>query len=81
MPRYFFDTRDGDTTARDEIGLEFDELEAVEREALKALPDLARGAVPDGHRDFVVNVRDEAGRPVLRASLSLNVVRFVYVSR
>jgi hypothetical protein len=81
MPRFFFDTRNGATTVKDEIGLEFDEIEGVEREAVQALPDIAREAVSDGHRDFVVNVRDEADRPVLRASLSLNVVRFTYGSR
>ena len=40
----------------------------------KALPDMAKDALPDGnYRTFVVNVRDEAGQTVLRAALSLVV--------
>ena len=74
MPRYFFDTFDGECLIPDVEGLEMQDLAAARAEAQKALPDLARDALPDGnHRTFVVSVRDEAGNVVLRAALSLVV--------
>jgi hypothetical protein len=79
MLRYFFDIRDGDRVLRDETGVELDGIERVEQQAARALSDMARDTLPCGaHHDFVVNMRDDGGRPVLRASLSFNVVRFVY---
>ena len=73
MPRYFFDTNDGDMFAEDDEGLEFPDSEAARRAAVAALPDLARDKLPDGdRRDFTVSVRDEAGMIVYSASLNLN---------
>ena len=41
-----------------------------------ALRDIARDTLPDGdRRDYVAEVRDEAGRKVWRATLSLVVER------
>ena len=41
-------------------------------EAQKALPDLARDAIPSNDQNtFIVSVRDEAGQVVLRAALTL----------
>ena len=46
----------------------------AQNEAIRTLPEIAKDALPDGtRREFVINVRDEALRPVLRASLSLLV--------
>lgn len=65
MPLYFFDTRDGDTFIEDEIGLEYENLEAVKVEAARSLAELAREVVPGSmRRELTVEVRDEAG-PVL----------------
>lgn len=77
MPRYFFDTYDGNRFIPDHEGLELRDLTAAERETRKALPDMARDALPDGDQQtFVVNVRNEAGHVVLRAALSLVVENF-----
>lgn len=74
MPRFFFDTYNGEDLATDDAGLELESLAAAKVEAQKALPDIARDALPDGnHSTFVVNVRDEDGQIVLRAALSLVV--------
>jgi hypothetical protein len=74
MPRFYFDTYDGDRFLADETGIEFEHIKAAKAEAQKALPDMARDALPDGsHRTFVVSVRDEAGQVVLRVALSLVV--------
>ena len=42
--RYYFDERDGSQLIRDQEGLELDGIEAAKREALLALPDIARFA-------------------------------------
>ena len=74
MPRYFFDTYDGDRMVPDEVGLELPDIAVAKVEAQKALPDMARDAMPDSnHRTFVVTVRDDAGTVVVRAALSLMV--------
>ena len=74
MPRFFFDTFDGERLVPDESGIELENIDAAKQEAQHALPDLARDALPaTNHRTFVVNVRDEAGQVVLRAALSLVV--------
>jgi hypothetical protein len=74
VPRYFFDTYDGDRFLPDDTGLEFESLEAARAEAQRSLPEMAREVLPDGnHRSFVVSVRDEAGVVRVRMSLSLVV--------
>lgn len=74
MPRFFFDTFDGDHFRPDETGLDLHDIAAAKLEAQKALPDMVSDALPDGnHRSFVVNVRDETGQIVVRAALSLVV--------
>ncbi|MBM1172384.1 DUF6894 family protein [Microvirga arabica] len=74
MPRYFFDTYDGNLFVPDSEGLELQNLDTAKAEAQKALPDLARDALPAGdQKTFIVSVRDEAGQVVLRAALSLIV--------
>ncbi len=74
LPRYFFDTYDGNQFVPDNEGLELQDLGTAKAEAQKALPDLARDALPgDDQKTFIVSVRDEAGQVVLRAALSLIV--------
>ena len=76
MPRYFFDTYDGDHFTPDYAGVELEDLEAAKAEAKKALPDIVRGEMPDGdRRDFVVVVKDEVGHEFLRVTLSLVIER------
>jgi hypothetical protein len=72
MPRYFFDTHDGEHELRDEEGSELLGLQEARDEAIRVLPGIARDVLPGGDRgDFVSTVRDERGRPVFRATLSL----------
>lgn len=76
MPRYYFDTFDGETLLRDDEGFEFHDLDAARAEAAFAIGEMARDAMPDGmHREFRIDVRDEGGRPVLRVTFTLNVER------
>ncbi|MEF2551343.1 hypothetical protein VQ042_08200 [Aurantimonas sp. A2-1-M11] len=72
MPLYFFDVQDRDAFIEDDIGFECANREAVRNTALEALPDMARGLDPEGRQHTItVTARDEAGRYVFRASLTM----------
>ena len=72
MSRYFFDIDDGEQTITDRIGIELPNRKAVRDAATGVLPDIARDELPDGeHRDFICSVRDETGKVIYRAKLSL----------
>ena len=42
MPRFFFDFDDGDGLVQDDTGTELEHAEAAHREAISALPEMAR---------------------------------------
>ena len=72
MPRFFFDTDDGEHLVRDDEGQDLPDLKAARDEAIGVLPDIARDVLPDGdRRDFVSVVRNEKDEVVFRAKLSL----------
>ncbi|SFN03059.1 DUF6894 family protein [Methylobacterium pseudosasicola] len=72
MPRFFFDTDDGNFRNLDDEGFELLSIEAARIEALDALPDMARNKLPaQDHRTYSVRVRDEAGTVVYSATLDL----------
>ena len=74
MARYFFDSRDGDHFIRDDEGVELDGVEQARDEATLALRDLAKDALPKAtRRELSIEVRDEAGRQLIRASLRFEV--------
>lgn len=72
MPRYFFDTHDGEH-ARDEEGRECADFEAARILAMKTLPEIARWAAPGGddRQTFTVLVRDQADQLVYTMTLTL----------
>jgi hypothetical protein len=68
MPRYFFDSRDGDKFIPDELGLELPNVEAARDQAALALAEIAKDVLPGStRREIVIVVRD--GAPVLETSL------------
>ncbi|HVL70874.1 MAG TPA: hypothetical protein VM434_03220 [Beijerinckiaceae bacterium] len=72
MPRYFFDVRADEMVETDAVGADLACVEAVEDELTRGVAEILRGAAPHGApRSFEVAVRDAAGRPVVRASLSI----------
>jgi hypothetical protein len=72
LPRYFFDIDDERTSTRDEVGVEISSLGEMRRQAVGALPDIARDRPWEGdRRSFIVRVRDERGRRLFQASLVL----------
>lgn len=72
MARYFFDIHDGQVLRRDAIGTECQGGEAVRREAMHTLPEIAKSTIPtDGDRQaFTVSVRNDANVTVYTATLT-----------
>jgi hypothetical protein len=74
MPRFFFDSREGDNWVRDEIGMVVSGLSEAQHQATAGLADWAKDSLPNSApRDYAIEVRDEEGRLLLRASLLLDV--------
>ena len=72
MPRYHFDSDDGQRQIVDDDGYELSGPEAAQEEALTLLTSFARAALKgDGSRDVRVAVRNEAGDVVYRATMTL----------
>ncbi|PTM40635.1 hypothetical protein [Bosea sp. 124] len=72
MPRYFIDSSDGNFSHIDAEGVELAGDAAARYLALDALPDMVREVLPDGDkREFAVCVRDEFGKVIYSASLTL----------
>ena len=76
MPRYYFDSRDGDSFICDEDGLEYPDLETAREQATAALADIVKDVVPgSARRELAIEVRDEHKEPLLRTSLVFETVR------
>jgi hypothetical protein len=77
VPRYFFDTSDGDDDiVRDDVGVVLDGFLEARDLATAALADLAKDAIPGRvRRELAVSVRDDVDWPILRAALWFEVQR------
>ncbi|MBZ9777282.1 DUF6894 family protein [Mesorhizobium sp. CO1-1-8] len=74
MALYYFDLDDNGTIFPDDEGTECADLGAVKYEAIKALAEMTKDALPDGdHHRMVIVVRDEGGDLVFRGSIVFNV--------
>ena len=72
MPRYFFDIDDGERVSVDDHGCDLPDRQSARDQAISVLPDIARDELPDGDtRVFACCVRDETGRRIFEARLSL----------
>ncbi|CAO4183417.1 DUF6894 domain-containing protein [Methylorubrum aminovorans] len=72
MPRYFFDIDDGVRDLRDDEGVILDDREHARKEAIATLAQLANDMLRDGNNHtFKANVRDETGKRIYEAALSL----------
>ena len=59
MPRFFIDTDDGYLAVNDEEGFDFAEQTAARNQALRALAEMIKDALPDGDtHTFKAVVRD-----------------------
>src|SRR3954454_23240651 len=69
VPRYFFDTRDGERFIADDIGLDFETFQEVRDAATAGLADLAKDVNPGRvRRELAVEVRDNTDHRLIRAS-------------
>jgi hypothetical protein len=76
MPRFYFDVREGTRFVPDDEGLEFDSLEAAEREAATTAAEIGRDRLPKGDaRKVTVEVRNEHRQRVLTVTVSMEVER------
>ena len=75
MTRYFFDSDDGHLFLKDEEGLDLHGLQEARAQAQGALADLAREKIARAGSAWSMTtfVRDETGKIVIRAALSLAV--------
>ena len=73
MHRYFFDIRVGDDLADDEEGVDLPNVDAVQKEALRVLADMARDLI-QFPASMAVEVRDDDG-PVMRARVVFDIQR------
>ncbi len=78
MPLFYFDIVIRNDVSRDDEGSLCEDLNAVRREAIALLPQLARDELPDGDSaSFSALVRDADNQPVLQAELTLSTRWFV----
>jgi hypothetical protein len=76
MPRFHFDVREGDRFFRDDEGLEFESLDAAEREAASAAAEIGRDRLPKGDtREVTVELRNEHRQRVLIVRVFMEVER------
>jgi Domain of unknown function (DUF6894) len=71
MPRYFFALTDQDSLslADDEVGEEFDRVEAARRYAMAVAGELSRNEPPHAFVGCHISVVDEQGNVVLKVPL------------
>ena len=73
MPLYFFDfTDDAERSVPDTMGTELASKDAIPEEAVAVLAIHAKDRLSDGsHRVFAASVRDQEGRVLFKATLTL----------
>lgn len=75
LPRYFFDTCDGERQVRDEAGIHLASADDIPREAAILLQGLGIGEMLKGQsRVFTVTVRRDDGAFVYRGTAKLDIV-------
>lgn len=76
MPRFYFDSREGQRFIPDDEGVEFPDLDAAEREAATAAAEMGRDRLPRGDtRDITIEVRNEHRQRVLTVRVAMEIDR------
>jgi len=76
MPQYRFNVRRDERLFLDPESQELPGIEEAEAEALHALAEMAKDAIPGTmDRELAVEVADETGRPLLIAKIILGITR------
>ena len=71
MPRFFFDTDDGERVTRDHDGIALSSLDRARTEAMMLLRDLMYGVPATGKTILGCVVRGEDGLPVHRVMMTV----------
>jgi hypothetical protein len=73
LPHFFFDVKDGQGSHFDDVGTEFSDRDSACAEAIALVSSIAADARLGMERrhELTATVRDEAGRPIYRAVLSV----------
>ena len=75
MPRYYFDIRDAQGLHRDDVGMDFPDMDRAIAEGRRAIADMSRDALPATNGESLeILIRDHGEGPV-RLSLSLTADR------
>jgi len=78
VPRFYFDVREGSRFIPDDEGLEFDDVDAAERETVEVAAAIGRDQLAKGDtREVTVEVRNEHSQRVLTATASMHIDRVV----
>lgn len=73
MPRYFFDVSENSSLTIDDEGSLLPNVQAVRKEVMRTLPELAAQLHPDRPNIRIsVRVRDDDGLGIFEASLTVN---------
>jgi hypothetical protein len=76
VPHFYFDVREGARFVPDEIGLEFDNLDAAERAAAETAAEIGRELLPKGDaREVTVELKNKHRQRVLTVTVSLEIHR------
>jgi hypothetical protein len=73
MPRYHFHIRENGRLTRDEEGQEFQDREAVRKEAVETVASIARDVFMNGSAKLVVVDVHKEDQSCLKVSISLSV--------
>ena len=74
MPRFYFDTHDGERHVRDDEGLTLSGLDAAREHALRAAGEMVKTALPDrAHQFMAVAVLGEDRHPLLTVQVTVEV--------
>ena len=74
MPRFYFDSRDGERLVRDEDGLDLPDLAAAREEASRALGEIIKDILPDGdERVIAIAARGENRRLLFTATITFKL--------
>ena len=74
MPRYYFDTNDGERKVHDESGVDLASVDDIEATTRDLLLDLGHAKLLDGKdRRFTAVVRDDQGATVYHGSMVLRI--------
>ncbi len=73
LPQFFFDVKDGQGSHFDDAGTQFPDAERACAEAIALVSSIAADArlSMEGTHELTATVRDEAGRTIYRAVLSV----------